>query len=68
MTRTWRTGDRVRLTPTGRAQDMVTATVRGYSELTGGVYVELDRPVRGVTTALASPEELTAVHDGVGAP
>lgn len=55
----WLVGDRVELNPTNCKGDDVMATVTSVDD--GGVYVDLDRPIRGVTTAYASKNELTRI-------
>lgn len=55
----WLVGDRVELNPTNRKGDDVTGTVTKVDD--GGVYVDMDRPIRGVSWCYASKNELTRI-------
>lgn len=61
----WYVGDRVELSPTGRQRDTVMATIVGFDDVPNvpGVRVEMDRPIRGETTAYASYNELTRMSE-----
>jgi hypothetical protein len=63
---TWKPGDRVQVNPTMLQGDSVLGTVREVDPHgRPGVLVDLDRPIRGLSTCTATHAELRAVSTAV---